>query len=124
MSWERVVSLQELEQKTNALFKKGSKHIAVFKVGSDIWAIDNRCPHQGYPLVQGGVEECVLTCNWHNWKFELRTGKRLTGGDNVRTYPIKVEESFVWVEVAEPSKEELTQTILEGLKTAFTKAKY
>ncbi|MBI2645464.1 MAG: Rieske 2Fe-2S domain-containing protein [Deltaproteobacteria bacterium] len=124
MSWERVVSVQELEHKKSALLKKGSKQIAVFKMGSEILAVDNRCPHQGYPLVQGTVDASVLTCNWHNWKFDMRTGKCLTGGDNVRTYPIKIEESFVWVEIAEPSKEELTQTILEGLKTAFTKAKY
>src|SRR3989338_6798241 len=108
MSWERVVSLQELEHKKSALLKKGSKQIAVFKMGSDVLAVDNRCPHQGYPLVQGRVsdprvDECVLTCNWHNWKFDMRTGKCLTGGDNVRIYPTKVEESFVWVEIAEPS---------------------
>ena len=124
MGWERVVSLQELEHKKSALFKKDTKHIAVFKVGQDIWAIDNRCPHQGYPLVQGTVDACVLTCNWHSWKFDMRTGKCLTGGDPVRVYPTKVEESFIWVDVAEPSKEERMQTILEGLKTAFTKAKY
>ena len=124
MGWERVVSLQELEQKTRALLKTGSKHIAVFKVGQEVLAVDNRCPHQGYPLVQGTVDTCVLTCNWHHWKFDMRTGKCLTGGDHVRVYPTKVEDSFVWVDVSGPSQEELIQTILEGLKIAFSKAKY
>ena len=40
MSWERVVSLQELEHKKSALLKKGSKQIAVFKMGSDVLAVD------------------------------------------------------------------------------------
>jgi nitrite reductase/ring-hydroxylating ferredoxin subunit len=48
-----------------------------------------RCPHEGYPLAAGQVSpgDCVLTCNWHNWKFRLDTGECLIGGDHVRGYP-------------------------------------
>jgi hypothetical protein len=36
-----------------------------------VHAFDDKCPHQGYPLSQGTVAGCVLTCQWHNWKFDL-----------------------------------------------------
>ncbi|MEO2091127.1 MAG: Rieske (2Fe-2S) protein, partial [Gemmataceae bacterium] len=48
--------------------------VAVGRVGGEIRAISNRCPHEGYPLHQGVLKQCVLTCNWHNWKFDLRDG--------------------------------------------------
>ena len=50
-------------------------------------ACNNRCPHEGYPLVEGALdaESCILTCHWHNWKFDLRTGANHYGGDNLRS---------------------------------------
>ena len=48
-----------------------TQHVALFAGdGDDVWACDNRCPHEGYPLVEGNLTDgCILTCNWHNWKF-------------------------------------------------------
>ena len=124
MGWEKAASKSELDQKQRVIFKKGPKQIAVFKVDNQIFAVDNRCPHQGYPLKEGVVDsENFLTCNWHNWKFDLKTGKCVTGGDNVRAYKTKQDEGSVWVELSEPSKEELTGTILASLKVAVDKNK-
>lgn len=125
MGWEKAVAKSELDQKQRLIFKTGHRQIAVFKMGHQVFAVDNRCPHQGYPLKEGEVdaENFLLTCNWHNWKFDMKTGRCVTGGDNVRVYPTKVDGDFVWVELVQPSKEELTQTILGSLKTAVEKNK-
>ena len=65
-------------------------------------ACNNRCPHEGYPLVEGVLDaQCVLTCNWHNWKFDLKTGETLYGGDRLRVYPVMVREGMVHVDVAD-----------------------
>lgn len=124
MPWEKVIVLDELNQKQRTVFKKGPKQIAIFKVGENIYAIDNRCPHQGYPLLEGSIEESHVTCHWHHWKFDLNSGRCLTGGDDVRNYKTKVEENAVWIDLSEPSKEEVEKTILSGLKTAVEKNKY
>lgn len=125
MSLEKVLSLAELEKKQKTIFKKGNKQIAIFKQEEAIFAIDNRCPHEGYPLLQGHTNDnCVLTCNWHNWKFDLKTGQCLTGGDNVKTYPIKIEDGNVFISITEPTKEEVQNEIMKGLKVGFEKRQY
>jgi phenylpropionate dioxygenase-like ring-hydroxylating dioxygenase large terminal subunit len=44
----------------------------------------------------------VLTCNWHNWKFDLESGVTLVGGDPLRRYPVQVRDDEVWIDVADP----------------------
>ena len=61
------------------------REIGVFNVDGRYFALANRCPHEGYPLVEGNIAGgCVLTCNWHNWKFDLESGETLIGGDRLR----------------------------------------
>lgn len=123
--WQKVISLEELEEKNRTVFKHERKQIAVFKINDNIFAVDNRCPHEGYPLIQGTVDEnCKLTCNWHNWKFELNSGKCLIGADNVRAYQTKAEDEIVYVDISEAPKEETEKKILEDLTTAYEKRQY
>ncbi|MCH8828106.1 MAG: Rieske 2Fe-2S domain-containing protein [Planctomycetes bacterium] len=124
MSWELVAKAEDL--KTGAvLYKRSPKQIAIFSSNGRVFAIDNRCPHEGYPLAEGTVDDdCVLTCNWHNWKFRLEDGKCTMGGDNVRSYPAKIANGNVYVDLHEPPPEELEREILGGLKTAFAERDY
>ena len=83
-------------------------------------ACNNRCPHEGYPLVEGALDaDCVLTCNWHNWKFDLKTGATLYGGDNLRIYPVKVEDGAVWLDIRDPPAAERAERALEHLELAL-----
>src|SRR5690349_1559237 len=74
---------------------EGGRRYACFRQGDAVHAVDDRCPHQGYPLSQGCVKDGVLTCEWHNWKFDLATGDNLFGGEPVRRYPTHVEDGRV-----------------------------
>lgn len=124
MDWVRTVPLSDLAEKP-VFFKKSPKHIALFKVGGTFHAIDNRCPHEGYPLVEGTVDgEGVLTCNWHNWKFRLSDGACLLGGDNVRAYRVEERDGYLWVELTDPPVEEIGEKTLDDLKCAFGKRDY
>ena len=50
------------------------------------------------------LKDGVLTCNWHNWKFDLNAqGTNLKGGESVRTYPIEVRSGEVWIDVQGPT---------------------
>ena len=54
---------------------------------------------EGYPLSEGVLTNgCVLTCNWHNWKFDLASGVTLVGGDQVTRFPIRLEGGRVLLE--------------------------
>jgi nitrite reductase/ring-hydroxylating ferredoxin subunit len=94
--------LEELRAAKGALiFKHGRKQIAVFQTEKGIYACNNRCPHEGYPLKAGTLSEgCILTCNWHNWKFNLASGETLVGGDQLRRYPVTVQDGAVWLDLA------------------------
>lgn len=108
------------------VFSAGKKQVLLLQVGSQIFALDNRCPHEGYPLSEGtlNVEDCALTCNWHNWKFNLKTGECFVGQDHVKTYPVTTDEDKIFVDLRGPSLEETTAAIMSGLKTAFEKRQY
>lgn len=124
---EKIVPLDEFEKKNkNLVFKAGEKQVLLIEVDGQVFALDNRCPHEGYPLSVGSVEQksCVLTCNWHNWKFDLKTGTCLLGSDNVRTYPVTLTESEIKIALQDPPPEVLEQKILDDLKVGFEKNDY
>jgi nitrite reductase (NADH) small subunit len=75
------------------------KEIAIFNVDGAWFALDNECPHRGGPLAEGELEGCILTCPWHAWQFDLRTGESLTDDSKVGCYPVKVEGGDVVVDV-------------------------
>lgn len=119
MAWIKAASLKDLQEKPQ-VFKHPPRQVALFKVNGRVFAIDNRCPHEGYPLAVGSVSsDCVLTCNWHNWKFKLEDGACIVGGDHVRSYPTRLEGDEVWVDFSPPPLEESRRQILSGLRTAF-----
>lgn len=121
------MSLNEFSNKgEKAVIKIGKKQILITKFLDKLFAIDNRCPHEGYPLSEGTVDSqtCVLTCNWHNWKFDLKTGNCIDGGDHVTAYPIKEENEHIYVDASDPDIEVIQKKILEGLQVAFEKNQY
>lgn len=119
-TWHDAVGLTELRANGAKVVKIADRQIALFFRGGDIYACNNHCPHEGYPLKEGTMADtCVLTCNWHNWKFDLRTGKNLGAGDDVRVYPIAVRDGRVWVDVADPPAAERQAAALGALRDAF-----
>jgi nitrite reductase (NADH) small subunit/3-phenylpropionate/trans-cinnamate dioxygenase ferredoxin subunit len=93
----RVGDLAEGEGKT---VSAGGKLIAVFCAGGTHYAVDDVCPHMGASLSDGHVENGVVTCPWHAWRFRLNDG---AWADNPRVkigcYPVRVRGDEVQVEV-------------------------
>lgn len=50
------------------------REIALFNLNGSIYALDNLCPHMGGPLGEGEIENSIVTCPWHGWQFDIRTG--------------------------------------------------
>src|SRR5580704_13124788 len=118
--WTRAVELDRLQPSGRVAVKVQGKHIALFLLAGDILACNNRCPHEGYPLVEGVLDaDCQLTCNWHNWKFDLKTGATIQGGDNLRIYPAKVDDGAVWLDIRDPPAAERAARALRDLHHAM-----
>jgi len=75
--------------------------LALFRQGDRIYAVDNRCPHMGFPLDRGTVRDGILTCHWHHARFDLASGGTFDqfAGD-VRVFPVALRDGEVWVDVA------------------------
>lgn len=122
---QRVASLAELKTKGRLLIKQGTKQIVVFQGRNGIYACNNRCPHEGYPLSQGTLSgECTLTCNWHNWKFDLESGATLVGGDVLRRYPVSVDGDDILLDFTDPPGEARIAAALDELRESMDKDEY
>ena len=67
-------------------------------MGGDFFALDNRCPHMGFPLDRGSVEDGILTCHWHHARFDLASGCTFDlWADDVPTCPVEVRDGEVWI---------------------------
>lgn len=120
-----AASLSELREKGRMIVKIAGKQIALFHGPKGVFACNNRCPHEGYPLVEGTLTDgCVLTCNWHNWKFHLETGETMVGGDKLRRYPVTVDRDRVLVDVTDPPAAETRARALSSLKDSFRRHEY
>ncbi|HVF04393.1 MAG TPA: Rieske 2Fe-2S domain-containing protein [Frankiaceae bacterium] len=121
-TWVRATTLAELGEQGRARFAHGEKRIAVFRAATGVRAVDDRCPHQGYSLLQGSVKGDVLTCDWHNWKFDLAAGGACTfGGEDVRSYPVEVRGDEVWLDVTDPAPDEISPVLFASLLEAMRK---
>ena len=76
------------------------KLVALFLHEGRYYAIDDVCPHMGASLSGGYLENGIVTCPWHAWRFRLADG---AWADNPRIkigcYPVKVEDDVVQVQV-------------------------
>lgn len=68
--------------------------------------------------------EGVLTCQWHNWKFDLKTGGNQYGGDELRIYPLRVEAGEIWVNLADAPINTRIARSKTHLKNAFDDNRY
>ena len=123
--WTRAIALDRLKARERAVVRLGGKQIVVFDTGKGPLACNNRCPHEGYPLREGTLDDdCVVTCNWHNWKFDLRSGANLYGGDRLRVYPVELRDGEVWIDIADPPAEARHAEIMVSLHDAFDEHEY
>ena len=119
-NWVDVCDLDDLQIRGRKVVRVGGKQIALFREPTGIFACNNRCPHEGYPLSEGDVDDsCILTCNWHNWKFDLSDGRNLFGDDDVRVYATRVEDKRVWLDLTEPPLEESIDEAFKSLRGAM-----
>lgn len=116
--WIDIGPLAELEPGKPTLRKGEGHRFVCVRDGDAVHALDDRCPHQGYPLSQGSVRDGVLTCEWHNWKFELGSGACSFGGEAVRRYPARVEDGRVHLDIAIDLAAE-TRRLVAGLRAAL-----
>ena len=100
MSKVNVGRVEEIEEGKGKVVRAGGKTLAIFRVKDEFFAIDNRCLHRGGPLGEGDLEGYNVTCPWHGWTYDVRTGSfEIIPPLRVGTYPVSKEGDSIFVEL-------------------------
>ncbi|XP_056615247.1 Rieske domain-containing protein [Triplophysa dalaica] len=105
VSWRQIGPLSELSKKKCRLMYSSDGRdadVCLFYVSGEFFAMDARCAHSGGPLCDGDIEEADVLqvfCPWHDYDFNLRTGKSSTGLQQ-QVYEVKLENGTVYVKHA------------------------
>lgn len=122
-TWVHVASFDELG-KTNCLTVNADGHVIVlFKYDERVFAVDNRCPHMGFPLNKGTVKDGILTCHWHHARFDIASGGTFDlWADDVPAFPVRVEGDDIFVDTALPQnlREKHAERVRVGLEQSLS----
>jgi nitrite reductase/ring-hydroxylating ferredoxin subunit len=92
-------SLDDLKAKGRLVVHGSHRPILVIYDRGRVFALDNRCPHMGFPLEHGSIEDGIVTCHWHHARFDLESGCTFDlWADDVPICPVEVRNGEVWVE--------------------------
>ena len=100
MAFVKIGALRLLPAGSAMQFEMGDQAVAVCNVRGELHAMDGICPHSGGPLGHGALDGYILTCPFHGWEFDCRTG--LSDVDEylkLAVYPVKVEDGQIFVDV-------------------------
>ena len=88
----RAARLDDVRTAGRASVRVAGHSLALFFHDGRVYAVDNRCPHMGFPLHRGAGKDGILTCHWHHARFDLATGGTFDPfADDARAFPVEVE---------------------------------
>lgn len=99
--WHTVCQTAEIPPGEGRELVAGEQLLAVYNIDGVFYALDGVCPHAGGPLGKGQLTGCIVTCPWHGWQFDVKTGvHQLNKIYSHGTFPVRVVGDEVQVELA------------------------
>ena len=82
------------------LLRVNGRALVLVRSGDDVHVLDNRCPHMGFPLDRGSIDDGILTCHWHHARFDVTTGGTFDlWADDAQAFPAEVVAGDVWIDL-------------------------
>jgi NAD(P)H-dependent nitrite reductase small subunit len=98
MKYVKIMSEEDLPIGKSAIISAGEDEIALFNYKGKYYAIANKCPHRGSPLGEGRIEEGIVICPNHEWRFQLADGANMQNPELfIPTYPVKVKNDNIYI---------------------------
>ena len=95
----RVAAAGEVAPGEGRVVEANGRSVALFNVEGRYYAIDNVCPHRGGPLGEGDLEGAVVSCPWHAWRWDVKTGANVNNpAIKLGCYPVVEEAGSIFVE--------------------------
>lgn len=98
--WLHVAKLAEIPSEGLGLaVKADGLDLALFRWDDRVYAVENLCPHLGFPLSEGIMQHGEVICSWHGWHVRLEDGTCRRESDRAKVYPCEIRSDEVWVNV-------------------------
>ena len=113
----KIAEVEDIPEGEGAGFDINGIEIAVFNINGEFHAISNTCAHQRAPLCKAGEEKinaestwtgkrggvnpesCTVSCPWHLWEWDLKTGEHEASGQRIGTFDCKAVDGDIWVRI-------------------------
>ena len=96
----RVGLLAELWESDLVAARPGGTPVLVIRIGDEVHAYEDRCPHLGLALSEGTLDGCVLTCSAHHWQYDIATGRGINPATACLVrFPVTIEHGVIYVEL-------------------------
>ncbi len=93
-----VAAASLLAEGKGTTFRVHGTNVAIYRVGGTLHAIDDACTHEDGPLGEGDLDGMVVTCPYHDWRFDVSTGACLTDETRpVSCFAVRERDGFIWV---------------------------
>lgn len=100
MGYHPLCRIDDLIERQGQFFLVDGQPICLVRIGDQVYALDDRCPHAGASLSRGYVEGDVVRCRIHHWGFRLSDGACVDGPNacyGARTMPVRIVDGQVEV---------------------------
>jgi nitrite reductase (NADH) small subunit len=98
VAWTPIANLENCLPGHGLEAVVGDQLLAIFNIDGQFYALDGVCPHQGGPLADGELTGCIVTCPWHGWQFDVRSGQhQLNRNFRQPRFEVKTENGQIWV---------------------------
>ncbi len=98
MKYVKIMPEEDLPIGKSAIISAGEDEIALFNYKGKYYAVANKCPHRGSPLGEGRIEEGIVICPGHEWRFKLESGANMQNPELfIPTYPVKVKSDNIYI---------------------------
>lgn len=104
MSFVEVAKWSDLSETVCIPKTVGVQSIVLCRQGEEVYALENQCPHAGHELAGGCLQNHVIRCPAHGYRFDVRTGFSIKNVDGfpIPCFPVRVRGRSIWVDLEHP----------------------
>jgi len=101
LTYVKICSIDTVPAGSLKSFQINGKEILIINDNGNLYCLQGRCAHAGAPLVEGTVDNQVLTCPWHGSKFNITSGELVKGPAKIglKKYNLVINSDFVYGEI-------------------------
>jgi nitrite reductase (NADH) small subunit len=95
-----VARVEDVPPGTAVVVSAGGRELALYNVGGKFYTTQHECLHLKGPLAEGMLDGSVITCPWHGWQYDVRTGENeFDRALALETFAVVVEDEEIKVAV-------------------------